>query len=48
MGSWQEKGGLTMQQKDNQVREHVWEMTQSISVNNQLGTGQEQWDFLID
>jgi len=44
----QEKGGLTTQQKDNQVRERVWEIAQPMSITNMVGAGPEQWDLLID
>ncbi|KAF8544225.1 hypothetical protein BDD12DRAFT_801460 [Trichophaea hybrida] len=48
MGICQEKGGLTTQLNDNKVREHVWEIAQSIRISNKLGAGPEQWDLLID
>jgi len=48
MGIWQDKGGLTTQRMDNKVREHVWEIAQSMSIINKQGAGPEQWDLLID
>ena len=44
----QEKGDLTMQQNDNTVREHVWEIAQCMSISYKLGASPEQWDLLID
>lgn len=43
----QEKSGLTTQWKDNKVRAGDWEIVQSMSSNNKLGNGTEQWDLLI-
>ena len=48
MGIWHGKGGLTTQQNDHNVREHVWETAQSMSISNKLGAGPEQWNLLID
>ena len=48
MGISQDKGGLTTQWIDNDVREHVWEIAQSMSIINEHGAGPEQWDLLID
>jgi len=48
MGIWQEMGGLTTQQKDNKVRDSLWEIAQSMTINNKLGAGPERWDLLID
>jgi len=48
MGIWQNKGGLTIHRIDNKVREHIWEITQSMSLFNKQGTGHNQWDLLID
>jgi len=48
IGSWQEKGGLTTQQKENKVRERVWEIAQSMSISNKEGTCPKQWDILIN
>jgi len=47
MGNWQEKGGVTIQWKDNKVWEHIWEIAQSMTISNKQGTGPEQWDLLI-
>jgi len=48
MGIWQDKGGLTTQRMDNNVRERICEIDQSMSIINKQGTGPEQWDLLID
>jgi hypothetical protein len=48
MRIWQDKGGLTTQQMDNKVREHVWEIAQSMSMINKQGAGPEQCDLIID
>jgi len=48
MGIRQENGGLTKQQKDNTVRECIWEIAQSMSISNKPGASTEQWDLLID
>jgi len=48
MGIWQDKGGLPIQQIDNTVREHVWEIAQVMSIINKQGTGPEQCDHLIN
>jgi hypothetical protein len=48
IGIWQDTGGLTTQWIDNNVREHVWEIAQSMSIINRQGAGPEQWDLLID
>ena len=48
MGIWQDKGGLTTQRIDNNVRERDWEIAQSMSIINKQGAGPEQWDLLID
>jgi hypothetical protein len=47
MGIWQDKGDLTTQQIDNQVREGVWAIVWSMSIMNKQGTGTGQWDLLI-
>jgi len=47
MGIQQEKGDLTMQWKDNKVRERIWEIAQCMSISNKLGAGPEQWNLLI-
>jgi hypothetical protein len=33
---------------NNKVREHVWEIAQSMSIINKQGTDRKQWDPLID
>jgi hypothetical protein len=48
MGIWQDKGGLTTQRIDNNVREHASEIAQCMSIINKQGAGPEQWDLLID
>jgi hypothetical protein len=48
MGIWQDKGGLTTQWIDNKVREHVWEIAQSMRIINNQGTSPEKRDLLID
>jgi hypothetical protein len=48
MGIWQDKGGLTIQRMENKVREHVWEIAQSMSLINTQDAGPEQWDLLIN
>jgi len=48
MGICQDKGGLTTQRIDNTVKEHVWDIGQSMSIINKQGGGTEQWDLLID
>jgi hypothetical protein len=48
MAIWQDKGGLTTQWIDNKVREHVWEIAQSMSIISKRGTGPEQRNLLID
>ena len=48
MEIWQHKGGLTTQWIDNKVRECVWEIAQSMRINNKQGASPEQWDLLID
>jgi hypothetical protein len=48
MGIWLDKGDLTTQRIDNQVREHVREITKSMGIINKQGSGPEQWDVLID
>jgi len=48
MGIRQDKGGLTTQWIDNEVREGVWEIARSMSIINRRGAGPEQWDLLID
>jgi hypothetical protein len=48
MGIWQDKGGLTTQWMDNEVRERVWEIAQSMSIINRQGAGPKQWDILND
>ena len=48
MGIWQDEGGLTTQQMDNKVTEHVWEIAQPTRNINKQGAGPEQWDLLID
>jgi len=48
IGIWEERGRLTTQRNDNQVRGHVWEVAQSMRISNKLGAGLEQWDLLID
>jgi len=48
IGIWQNKCGLTTQRIDNKVREHVWEIAQSMSIINKQGASPEQWDILID
>jgi len=48
MGIWQDEGGLTTQRMDHKVREHVWEISQSMSIINNQGACPEQWSFLID
>ena len=48
MGIWQDKGGLTTQRMDNNVRERVWVIAQSRSIINKQGAGTEEWDLLID
>ncbi|KAF8544586.1 hypothetical protein BDD12DRAFT_872549 [Trichophaea hybrida] len=48
MGIWQEKGASTTQRKDNKVSECVWEIGQSMSISNKLGTSLKQWYLLID
>jgi len=45
---WQQKGGLTMQRKNNKVREHVWMIAQLISISNKHSTGPKQLDLLFD
>jgi len=48
MRIWQDEGGLTTQRMDNKVREHVWEIAQSMSIINRQGASREEWDLLID
>jgi len=48
MGIWQDKGGLATQRIDNEVRERIWEIAQSMIIINKQGAGPEQWDLLID
>jgi len=44
----QENGGLTEQQIDNQVRERIWEIAQSMGIMDKQGAISEQWDIIID
>jgi len=48
IGIWLEKGGLTTQWKDSQVRKRVWEIAQSMSISKKQGAGPKQWDLQID
>jgi hypothetical protein len=48
MGIWQDKCGLTIQQRDNKVREPVWEIAQSMSIIKKQGASPKQWNLLID
>jgi hypothetical protein len=48
MGTGQEKGGLTMQWKDNKLRDTIWGIAQSLFSTIQLGTGPVQWDLPIN
>ena len=48
MGIWQDKCGLTTHLIDNEVRERIWDIAQSMSSINKQGAGPEQWDLLID
>jgi hypothetical protein len=48
MGIWQNMGGLTIQQIDNKVREHIWLIEHCMSIINKQGGGPEQWNLLID
>jgi hypothetical protein len=48
MGIWQDMGGLTTQRIDNKVTERVWEIAQSMRIINMQGTGNIQWDLLIN
>ena len=48
MGIWQDNGGLTTQQIDNELRERVWEIAQSMSIINKQGASPEQWDLLLN
>jgi len=48
MGIGQDKGGLTTQRIDNEVRECVREISQSTNIINKLGDSSEQWDILSD
>jgi len=48
MGIRQEKGGLTTPLNDNEVRESVGVIDQSMSISNVQGTGPEQCDVLHD
>jgi len=48
VGIWQEMGGLTTQWKDNKLREHVWEIAQSMTISNKQGAMHDQWDLLIN
>jgi hypothetical protein len=43
----QEKGSLTIQWTDNKVTKHVWEIPQSMSIENMQGTGPRDCDLLI-
>jgi len=45
---WQEKCGWTTQQKENDVREGIWVIAQSMMISNKHGTRPEKWDLLID
>jgi len=45
---WQDKGGLTTQWIDNEVRERIWEIAQSMSIINKQGARPGKWDLLID
>jgi len=45
---WQDKGGFTTQWIDDILREHFWEITQSISIINKQGTGPEQCNLLFN
>jgi len=45
---WPEKVHSTMQWKDNNVRECVWEVAQSMSISNKLGVSPEQLELLIN
>jgi len=47
MGIWQEKGGLTTQWKDNEVRECFWESAQSMSIGNKVGASPKLWDLPV-
>ena len=44
---WDDRGGLTTQRMDNKVREHIWEIAQSMSIINKQGGGPKQWNLLI-
>jgi len=48
MGIWQDTGGLTTQRIDNKVREHVWDIAQSMNIINKQGGGPKQYNLLID
>jgi hypothetical protein len=48
IGIWQDKGGLTTQQIDQQVREGVSNIAQSMSMINKQGKGPEQRNLLIE
>jgi hypothetical protein len=45
---WQNKGVLTTQTIENDIREHVWDIAQSMSFVNKQVAGPNQWDFLND
>jgi len=48
IGIWQDKSGLTTQRIHNEVREHILEIAQSMSIISEQGASPEQWDLLID
>jgi hypothetical protein len=48
IGIWQDKGSLTIQQKNNKVGDNGWESVQSMSSTKKQGAGPEQWNLLTD
>jgi len=48
MGIWQEKGGMTTQQKHNKVRERIYVIAESMSTSSKWGACPKQWDLLTE
>lgn len=48
MRIWQEKSDLTTQQIKDNVRERIFDITQSMSIINKQGPGSAEWDLLIN
>lgn len=48
MGIWQQKGSIITQRKDNDVRECICEIAQSIRISNTHSVCIKQCDFVLD